>query len=75
MVRMETTTKSDVLATHGDDFTVPELARLLKLSPATIRKMLVWREITPAWKLGREWRIPASTVDKLYYPVTQTPLG
>jgi excisionase family DNA binding protein len=56
-----TPTKADVLAAHGDYFTVREAARLLRMSEAHLRTLIRWGQI-PAVRRGRFLLIPPAAV-------------
>jgi excisionase family DNA binding protein len=45
-------TKADVLAAHGDYFTVKEAAAILRMRPDSLRTMIRWGQI-PAVRRGR----------------------
>lgn len=44
-------------------FTVPELARYLRMKPITIYKHIVLGKI-PGFKVGSQWRFRKSTIDE-----------
>lgn len=59
------------LATKEDDLkllTVPEVARLLRLSAGAVRSLIVKKEI-PALRLGKQYRIPKYVIDNLLSPL------
>jgi excisionase family DNA binding protein len=60
MARMEPT-KADVLAAHGDYFTVKEAAALLRLREDTLRTMIRWGKVQ-AVRRGRLILIPPAAV-------------
>lgn len=52
----------------ADDYLTPEeVAAILKVSVATVRRKLRSGEL-PAMKFGRSWRIKRSTLDELLTP-------
>ena len=50
-----TATKPALSATY----TVKEVAAALRLNPDTILRNLATKNISPAYKIGTDWRIPA----------------
>lgn len=53
--------------------TVEEVAHLVRLTPAAIRRMIRAREI-PATRIGREYRIPRRVVENWLAPLNETNL-
>jgi excisionase family DNA binding protein len=46
----------------GDDLTTGEVAKLLRLTPRTIRTYLASNEFPGAWETRGAWRIPRASV-------------
>ena len=44
--------------------TLAEVARLLKVSPHTVRSQLLLTGRLPVWKIGRQWRFARSAVEQ-----------
>lgn len=47
------------------DLTIPDLARLLRLSPETLRSLARLHRLPGAYKVGRNWRISRDAIERL----------
>lgn len=53
------------MMTMTDFLTIDEIAKILKVHPQTVRRLMRENRLQGGFKVGRSWRFPATAIEAL----------